>query len=101
MCCRSMLLTFHHLIPKDVHPTYLGKRLPRGVEAPCACPTRAFLNTYGLMICRPCHNTVHKIADNGVLATEYNTLAKLMEHPNVQSWVEYAKKQRATKRSGR
>ncbi|CAE7396274.1 Tdrd1, partial [Symbiodinium pilosum] len=32
MCERDLKLTFHHLIPKDKHPTYLGKRLPNGVE---------------------------------------------------------------------
>ena len=55
MCERELLLTFHHLIPKDVHATYLKKRLPRGIEGE---PTRGFLNTYGSMICRKCHNMV-------------------------------------------
>ncbi|CAE8714559.1 unnamed protein product, partial [Polarella glacialis] len=64
MCKRSVLLTFHHLIPKDKHPTYLGRRLPKGIEGE---PTRGFLNSYGLMICRPCHNTVHRLASNEVL----------------------------------
>jgi len=96
MCERAMLLTFHHLIPKDKHPTYMGKRLPRGIEGE---PTRHFLNRYGLMICRQCHSTVHRIASNEVLALEYNTLAKIMAHPTVQRWVEYIRRQRTTRKA--
>eukprot|EP00933_Yihiella_yeosuensis_P052383 TRINITY_DN50447_c0_g1_i1.p1 TRINITY_DN50447_c0_g1~~TRINITY_DN50447_c0_g1_i1.p1 ORF type:complete len:450 (-),score=113.08 TRINITY_DN50447_c0_g1_i1:91-1389(-) len=95
MCKRAMFLTFHHLIPKDVHPTYLGKRLPRGIEGE---PTRGFLNTYGLMICRHCHSTVHRIASNNVLAVEYNTLEKIMAHETIKVWVGYASKQRVPNR---
>lgn len=64
---------------EDKHPTFLGKRLPNGIEGE---PTRCFLslgaassgdgarNTYGVMICRQCHNTVHSIASNEVLALQ-------------------------------
>lgn len=91
MCEREMKLTFHHLIPKDTHPTYLKKRLPRGIEGE---PTRGFLNGYGLMICRKCHNMVHRLASNSVLAVEYNTLEKLLAQPMISTWIEHAKKQR-------
>ncbi|CAE7692136.1 TDRD1 [Symbiodinium sp. CCMP2592] len=93
MCERDLKLTFHHLIPKDKHPTYLGKRLPNGVEGE---PTRSFLNSYGLMICRQCHNTVHSIASNEVLAIEYNSLQKLLTHPVIQRWIEFAKRRKAS-----
>jgi hypothetical protein len=78
MCSRHMLLTFHHLIPKDTHPTYLKKRLPAGIEGE---PTRSFLNTYGTMVCGACHGYIHSLASNEVLAKEYNTLEKIMAHP--------------------
>lgn len=93
MCQRELKLTFHHLIPKDKHPTYLGKRLPNGIEGE---PTRYFLNSYGLMICRQCHNTVHSIASNEVLAAQFNTLQKLLAHPVIQRWVDFAKKRRSS-----
>jgi len=93
MCQRDLKLTFHHLIPKDKHPTFLGKRLPNGVEGE---PTRWFLNKYGVMICRQCHNTVHSIASNEVLALQYNSLQKLLAHPVIQRWLEFAKKRRAS-----
>jgi len=94
MCSRHMLLTFHHLIPKDTHTTYLKKRLPTGIEGE---PTRHFLNQYGTMICRQCHSYVHRIADNHTLAKEYNTVGKIMAHPMVQKWIEWAAKQRVGK----
>eukprot|EP00439_Symbiodinium_sp_Y106_P024258 s2210_g2.t4 len=93
MCERDLKLTFHHLIPKDKHPTYLGKRLPNGVEGE---PSRSFLNSYGLMICRQCHNTVHSIASNEVLAIQYNSLQKLLTHPVIQRWIEFAKRRKAS-----
>eukprot|EP00929_Paragymnodinium_shiwhaense_P088218 TRINITY_DN4849_c0_g1_i1.p1 TRINITY_DN4849_c0_g1~~TRINITY_DN4849_c0_g1_i1.p1 ORF type:complete len:435 (-),score=154.54 TRINITY_DN4849_c0_g1_i1:120-1424(-) len=96
MCSRYMMLTFHHLIPKDTHRKYIGKRLPAGVEGE---PTRWFLNKHGTMICRPCHNTVHHFATNDVLGAEYNTLEKLMAVPAIQKWVEFAKKQSPGKRA--
>merc|ERR1712217_276669 len=87
MCGRQKLLTFHHLIPKDVHPTYLKKRLPPGIDGE---PTRSFLNSYGTMVCRQCHSFIHRLAPNDVLAKEYNTLQKIMEQPSVKRWVEWA-----------
>merc|ERR1719321_1551366 len=94
MCKRHMLLTFHHLIPKDTHRRYEGKRLPPGVDGP-AKPTREFLNTYGTMICRKCHSFVHNLASNDKLATDFNTVEKLLANESVQRWVSWANKQRA------
>lgn len=96
MCKRQMLLTFHHLIPKDTHRRYEGKRLPPGVEGP-AKPTREFLNQYGTMICRKCHDFVHNFANNDKLATDYNTVEKLLANESVQRWVSWANKQRTGK----
>merc|ERR1712224_606314 len=44
-----MLLTFHHLIPKDTHKKYEGKRLPPGVDGPPK-PSREFLNQYAASV---------------------------------------------------
>jgi len=93
MCRRVMLLTFHHLIPKDTHPTYLkkpGQLASVGIEGE---PTRGFLNTYGTMVCGRCHSNIHALAPNTVLAKEYNTLEKILAHPKIESWVSWASKQ--------
>merc|ERR1712014_29706 len=81
LCGREELtLTFHHLIPKEVHGRFLGKGLPPGIEEAAAAqglepkPTREFLNSYVSMLCRFCHSTVHRLAPNAVLAERYNSL---------------------------
>jgi len=97
LCGRALLLTFHHLIPKDTHPTYLKSQSQLasvGIEGE---PSRGFLNTYGTMVCRQCHSHIHSLATNQVLAREYNTLQKILDHPKIQRWVEWASKQRSGK----
>jgi len=93
LCQRHLKLTFHHLIPKDTHPTYLGKPgqlASIGIEGE---PSRGFLNTYGTMVCGQCHSNIHRLAPNHVLAKEYNTLPKIKEHPKIQRWMEWASTQ--------
>lgn len=100
MCGRRLWLTFHHLIPKDTHPTYMNKPAQLasvGIEGE---PSRGFLNTYGTMVCGQCHSYVHSLASNVVLAKEYNTLQKILDHPKIQRWVEWASKQRSGRVSG-
>jgi hypothetical protein len=86
MCGREMRLTFHHLTPRDMHAKYLKKGY-----------TREFLNL-GVMICRPCHSKIHSSEDNKTLAREYNTLDKIMGHPDIVRFVNYVRKQRTTAR---
>ncbi|KAG7386024.1 hypothetical protein PHYPSEUDO_000879 [Phytophthora pseudosyringae] len=83
MCERAMNLTAHHVIPRVTHSKYLRKGF-----------TKEFLNTC-IMICRQCHSKVHSVEDNKTLAREYNTLDKIMQHPEIIAWVAYARKQKA------
>ncbi|KAF1330760.1 hypothetical protein FI667_g4755, partial [Globisporangium splendens] len=83
MCERPMNLTAHHLIPRVTHPIYLKKGY-----------TKEFLNTC-IMICRACHSKIHSTESERTLAREYNTLDKIMEHPEILRWVQYACKQKA------
>mmetsp|Transcript_22880 Transcript_22880/g.62066 ORF Transcript_22880/g.62066 Transcript_22880/m.62066 type:complete len:286 (+) Transcript_22880:120-977(+) len=95
MCSRCMSLTFHHLIPKETHGKYVNKALPPGVDGE---PTRIFLNTHGMMVCRPCHTHIHSLAPNDVLAETLNTAKRVLSHPSVQKFVDYNSKQRVTPR---
>ncbi|KAG2432502.1 hypothetical protein HXX76_008847 [Chlamydomonas incerta] len=52
MCGRQMPLTFHHLIPRDVHAKYKRRAL-----------TAEQLNR-GIDVCRPCHSAIHRTYDN-------------------------------------
>lgn len=83
LCHRVMHITLHHLIPRVTHPKYLKKGY-----------TREFLNTCA-RLCRQCHSKIHSTEDNKTLAREYNTLDKLLAHPDIRRWVEYARKQRS------
>ncbi|TMW56246.1 hypothetical protein Poli38472_008894 [Pythium oligandrum] len=84
MCERPMRLTLHHLIPRETHERYRKKGY-----------TQEFLNTCA-RICRPCHSKIHSTEDNKTLARDYNTVEKIMTHPDIQRWVSYAKKQRTS-----
>ena len=94
ICGRMTKLTFHHLVPKETHHRYVGKCLPEGLldAVPDAEPTRIFLNSYGAMLCRPCHSTVHKFAPNGVLAQRFFTLERLLAQEPIQRWAKFAAK---------
>jgi ferredoxin len=105
LCGRCLELTFHHLIPKETHARYLGKGLPRGVaEASVARgmdnpqPTREFLHSYGVMLCRYCHSAVHRFAPNAVLAQRFSTLEGLASAPEIARFVAFAAKQKVTSR---
>ncbi len=100
LCRRTSLpLTFHHLIPKEVHHRYANKPLPRdcpaqqalGADAgPGATANRHWLSHYGAVLCRPCHSVVHALAPNAVLATTFSSIDALREAPSVVKWVNYA-----------
>jgi len=96
MCARSLPLTFHHLIPKETHGRFLGKALPVGVRGE---PTRLFLGSYGMSICRPCHTHLHRIASNDELADSLNTPLRIASHPDVQRFVAFIGKQRVRLRA--
>ena len=92
MCARELPLTFHHLVPKEVHSRFVGKTPPPGLPKD-ATPTREYFHSYGLMLCRPCHSHVHRFAPNLLLAQRYNSLPSLLAQPPIQKWVAWASKQ--------
>ena len=106
LCGRGLKLTFHHLIPKQTHSRYLANgRLPccgvaeaalaKGMEPET---TRHFLNSYGSMLCRFCHTTVHRFAPNAVLAERFSTVDALRETPQIQRFAAFAGRQKVTQR---
>ncbi|KAG7054716.1 HNH endonuclease [Colletotrichum scovillei] len=44
-----------------------------------------------LALCLPCHTTLHRAIPNKELADEFNSLARIMTHPRMQSWLVFAK----------
>ncbi|RMZ70215.1 casein kinase phospho pp28 [Pyrenophora seminiperda CCB06] len=64
LCCRDWVpLTYHHLLPKQVH----ARVLKRGWH------TEDKLNSVA-WLCRACHNFVHRLAGNEDLAKSYYTI---------------------------
>ncbi|KAJ1620751.1 hypothetical protein T492DRAFT_888129 [Pavlovales sp. CCMP2436] len=47
-------------------------------------PTRIFLATYGMLLCRPCHTHVHRVGSNDELAETLSAPSKILAHPAVQ-----------------
>jgi hypothetical protein len=91
MCSRNMKLTFHHLIPKQLHSRYIKKRrLPNNLKHDAATmKIEEFLKVYGIHVCRPCHSSIHRCYDNKVLAEEYNTLDRIMEDDKLKAWADF------------
>ena len=68
-------LTYHHLIPKQVH----DKVLKRKWHEPWRLNSVAWL-------CRACHDFVHRIASNEELARELWSVDRLMARDDVRAW---------------
>jgi hypothetical protein len=75
---------FHHLIPRSVHSNkWFRKRFTREVMR------------QGIDVCRQCHRAIHDLVpDEKELGRHYNTLEKLLRHPEVARYVAW-KRQRA------
>ncbi|OJJ47535.1 hypothetical protein ASPZODRAFT_94072 [Penicilliopsis zonata CBS 506.65] len=79
ICDRDWIpLTYHHLIPKQVH----AKVLKKGWHEPHMLGSVAWL-------CRACHSFVHRMASNEVLAREYYTVERILERDEVQQWAKW------------
>ena len=85
LCERRAALTFHHLIPRKLHRRqHFLKHY-----------TREERNA-GAMICRQCHDGIHKLFDEMTLGKRLNTLAALREEPSLMrhfQWVARQKRQ--------
>jgi len=87
ICEREMLLTKHHVIPKEVHEWY---KKHHGM-------TKEQLHQ-GIMICRSCHSALHSFEDNKTLAESYSTIEAIRAHPKVQKWIPYVRKKKPISR---
>ncbi len=88
LCNIDDKLSFHHLVPKKMQGrTYIEKNFPD-----------LDLNTYGIMLCSPCHKMVHRKIDHRTLALEYNTLDKLKAHEDIKNFVAFRRKSNKKKR---
>lgn len=86
LCRRIMPLTFHHLIPRKLHRrTRFKKHF-----------TKAALNQ-GIMVCQPCHRSIHQFYDEMTLGTRLNSLEALQADETIQKHVAWLAKQKRQK----
>jgi len=79
ICEREYLpLTYHHLIPRQMH----AKAVKRGWVKEWELQKVAWL-------CRACHSFVHRIAGNEELAREWHSVEVLMGREDVQAWAKW------------
>ena len=79
ICERDWIpLTYHHLIPKQVHEKALKRKWHEEWR----------LNSVA-WLCRACHNFVHRIANNEELAKDLWTVDLLMDREDVQAWAKW------------
>ncbi|MCD5325007.1 MULTISPECIES: HNH endonuclease [Pontibacillus] len=72
LCGRSPLeTTEHHLVPRQFG----------GAEGPTAD------------LCKACHKQIHALFTNAELAGFYNTLERLRDHPDMEKYLKWVKKQ--------
>jgi len=84
ICDRDWVpLTYHHLIPKQVH----AKVLKRGWHEEQQLNSVAWL-------CRACHSFVHRMALNEELAREWYTVDRILEREDVQKWAQWVRRVR-------
>lgn len=76
-------LNFHHLIPRTLHSNkYFEKRYDK-----------TYMRETGIWICKfICHGQIHRFISEKEMGLNYNTLDKLLEHPDVKKFVEWRKK---------
>ena len=84
LCMRQAPLTFHHLIPRKVHRrTRFRKHYSKDILAK------------GILVCRKCHNGIHRLYDEMTLARELNTLEKLRQDSDLSRHVEWVARQKS------
>ena len=76
-------LNFHHLIPKTLHT---NKFFKKNYE-------KEYLKQHGIWICKAfCHKQIHRFISEKDMGLTYNTLQKLLEHPEVKKFIEWRSK---------
>ena len=86
LCGRTMAsLTQHHLIPRTRHR---NKRVQKEFK-------RSEMLMRILWVCRPCHSHIHTILSEKELAISFNNRTALLQHPDIQRFVEWIRKRPA------
>ena len=86
-CCRLTWLTFHHLIPRKMHRrSHFKKHYTKNELAA------------GVMICRQCHNGIHRFYDEMTLAKSFSSLTALRSDPSLAEYFAWVARQKVSAR---
>jgi len=78
LCHRTVAaLTQHHLVPRMRHRSKRTRR-DHDIDA---------LRRRVAWLCRPCHKQVHALIDEKELAANYDTVERLLRHPDLARFV--------------
>ncbi|KIX06803.1 uncharacterized protein Z518_04779 [Rhinocladiella mackenziei CBS 650.93] len=80
-------MTYHHLIPKQVHAKVLKRRWHEEHQ----------LNSVA-WLCRACHSFVHRMASNEELARAWYTVDLICEREDVKKWAQWVQRVRWKKK---
>jgi hypothetical protein len=83
LCERTVALTFHHLIPLSLH------RKRRYQDRFDQDTLRK-----GILVCRACHDAIHRFIPHRDLAEHYHTLERLREHQELERFLRWVRRQR-------
>jgi hypothetical protein len=75
-------LTWHHLVPKTTHQKEKRRRGLRKDE----------LSEMKELMCRDCHSQLHSLVSEKELASEYDTVDKILAHPEFAKYVKWKRK---------
>ena len=82
LCGRDVSRTSrHHLIPRTRHKNKRNKRTF----------SRDDVRTRLVDLCRPCHRVIHHTLTEKELERDYNTVEKLLAHPEITKFIEWLK----------
>ena len=90
LCARERRLTFHHLIPVTLHK---NRWFQRNVD-------RQDMHR-GIMVCRDCHDAIHRFIPHKELGRSYNTVDALRGHPELSRFVTWVSRQQGRCRVAR
>ena len=84
LCESEEAHNFHHFIPRTVHTNKWFKR--RFTREEMAA---------GIDVCKACHKAIHRmIPDKKELGRQYNTIDRLLAHPEIAKYVRWKKLRR-------
>ena len=76
-------LNFHHLIPRTLHS---NKFFEKNFD-------KMYMRTHGIYVCKYiCHKEIHSYITEKEMGLNYNTLEKLIAHPDVAKFIDWRRK---------